>query len=294
MTEINNITNITNITNICDGSVKDTINSLQINRVDLYNKLGFVELIDMMPRIIPVDRTADVAISRNARVSYAMGDKTVEEDAKLVRYLMHNYHTSPSESVVFQFRIRLPIFVERQLIRHRTARVNEQSYRYIAPKDEFYYPELRMQSRDNKQGSSGDEVPNELDAEWDRVKSLGAEMYQIYSNLCARGVAREVARVCLPVSLMTEIMWQMDLHNLLHFLRLRLDPHAQQEIRELAEAILVLIRPAVPVSVAAFEDFRLNAVTFTAADRACLNSSEQNISKALKEKLTKIGFSPAK
>ena len=132
-------------------------------KIELYNGLGFVELVDMMPRKVPVGRDADISIVRNARVSYlTKGDKTKEQDTKLINFLVKNKHTSPLESVVFQFHMRIPIFVERQLIRHRTARVNEQSMRYTAASDAFYYPELRMQSKNNKQCSSDESVPPEL------------------------------------------------------------------------------------------------------------------------------------
>jgi thymidylate synthase ThyX len=527
----------------------DLIDNLETKKIELYNGLGFVEIIDMMPRKVPYNRTADIAVSRNARVSYAQGDKTIQEDNGLVRYLLENYHTSPSESVVFQFRIKCPIFVERQLIRHRTAcisgdsnlhfivpntkkiykisisefykkwtiphkmknkretyielidpnkkyqitelakitkrstksiismikqkilkatinenenentmvewinsilsmfklttinkndyfknkyvvigsdyiewantnksipilkklksmklqmcnedtgfietttitdiwetgikpifevelnngykikttkdhrymtdngwetleqatglkqtddgnwvwnidtssklstdnypeetnimrlntkikrityigedktydlsvdgpyhnfvcngfivhnSVNEQSFRYIVPQDKFYYPSLRMQSIDNKQGSKPDteEIPNNIQETWSEIEQMTQNMYQKYTKLVEAGVAREVARVCLPVSLMTELMWQMDLHNLMHFLRLRMDNHAQLEIRVLAESIFKLIKPVVPISMQAFEDFRINTITFNADEQKYIQGTQ--------------------
>lgn len=253
----------------------DLIDTAPVKRIDLYNGLGFVELIDMMPRRVPVGRTADIAITRNARVSYAITkDKTPAEDAGLVRYLLENWHTSPSESVEFQFRIRLPIFVERQLIRHRTANVNEESARYTKAKDNFYFPDLRMQSADNKQGSSNLEVPAEATALWDNAKDLTRQLYQSYSQMIELGVAKEVARCCLPVNMCTSICWKMDLHNLLNFLRLRMDVHAQQEIRELANAIFTLISPLVPVSIAAFQDCRLNSISFSQSEQEYCQGSK--------------------
>jgi thymidylate synthase (FAD) len=221
---------------------------------ELYGGLGFVRLVDMMPRIVPNGRTADIAITRNARVSYnpQIGDKTPAEDAKLVGYLIKNKHTSPLESVVFQFQMKIPIFVERQLIRHRTARVNEQSMRYTKADDQFFMPELRMQSKSNKQCSSTELVPDELQQVRNEIIDDVAGLYEKYEKLVAAGVAREVARCCLPVSLMTTVMWQMDLHNLSHFLKLRMAPDAQKEIRELAEAIFELVYPYVPVSMDTF------------------------------------------
>lgn len=273
---------------------RDLIATAKTTRLPLYNDLGFVELVDMMPRLVPRDRTADIAISRNARVSYAQGDKTPAEDESLVRYLSENYHTSPSESVVFQFRIRCPIFVERQLIRHRTARVNEQSFRYIVPREQFYYPGLRMQALDNKQGSSDQhDTPEEAIKLWREVCSDTHSLYAKYERLISLGVAREVARTCLPVSLMTELMWQMDLHNLLNFLRLRMDAHAQREIRELATAIFELIDPLVPVSVEAFRDFRLDQISFNRDEQkhiagvAALTGRKKNVVVA---KLQRLGI----
>lgn len=220
-------------------------------KVELYDGMGHVELMDMMPRKVPVDREADIAIVRNARVSYLTKcDKSKEQDAKLINYLVRNRHTSPLESVVFQFKIRLPIFVERQLIRHRTARVNEQSMRYTQADDAFYYPALRMQSKNNKQGSSDEPVSEVAQQLWEEVATLTEEMYKKYGALVKSGVAREVARCCLPVSLMTEMMWQMDLHNLRHFLQLRMAPDAQKEIRDLAHAIYHIVKKYVPASIA--------------------------------------------
>lgn len=268
--------------------------SLETKRIDLYEGMGFVELVDMMPKMVPVGRTADIAISRNARVSYAAGDKSIEEDTNLVRYLIENYHTSPSESVVFQFKIRLPIFVERQLIRHRTARVNEQSFRYTVPVEQFYYPSLRMQSVDNKQGSSVATVDEKSLKIWDEISDMTHDMYVKYEELVKNGVAREVARCCLPVSLMTELMWQMDLHNLLHFLRLRMDSHAQKEIRDLANAIFTLIKPTVPASISAFEDFRLHQISFNREEQNYIKDQTTHISNRKKntveQKMDKLGI----
>lgn len=252
----------------------DLIDTAPVKRIELYNGLGYVEIIDMMPRKVPEGRTADIAISRNARVSYAISkDKTPSEDAGLVRYLLENWHTSPSESVEFQFRMRIPIFVERQLIRHRTANVNEESARYTKPKDNFYFPELRMQSEVNKQGSSTGAVPAEAQALWESAKDLTKQMYQVYSQMVDAGVAKELARCCLPVSMCTSLCWKMDLHNLMSFLRLRMDAHAQQEIRELANAIFQIIHAMVPVSIAAFQDCRLNSISFSKTEQERANGT---------------------
>lgn len=216
----------------------------------LYCDLGYVKLVDMQPRIVPVGRTADVAIARNARVSYNVEEmKSVEQDAKLIEYLVKNHHTSPLESVVFQFEMQIPIFVERQLIRHRTARVNEQSMRYTKAEDIFYFPDMRMQSQRNKQCSSEEKVSEELNAIWDNVKDLNKQLYESYEKLLEAGAAREVARCCLPVSLVTKLMFQMDLNNLMKFFKLRMAPDAQKEIRDLANAMFEIVQPYIPATI---------------------------------------------
>ena len=250
----------------------DILDNLKTKRISLYDNLGYVELIDMMPRTVPHGRTADIAISRNARVSYASGDKTDKEDAALVRYLVENFHNTPIESVVLKFRIKIPQFVKNQLIRHRTASVNEQSFRYTVPKEDIYAPPLRMQSKNNKQGSSDETPPPEAVKLYEEMGRDAHETYKKYEALVQMGVAREVARCYLPVNIMTELMWQINLHNLLHFLQLRMDEHAQKEIRDLATAMLDLIRPLVPYTVQAFEDFRINSTAFDAEELRYLNS----------------------
>lgn len=233
----------------------DILTNNPINEVELYDGLGYVKLVDVMPRLVPEGRTAEIAITRNARVSYKiLVDKTPEQDAKLLNFLISNHHTSPLESVVFQFQMCIPIFVERQLIRHRTARVNEQSMRYTTAPDSYYYPKLRMQSQNNKQCSTDEPVPEHLQKLWVIMQTQAAQLHAGYLELVAGGVAREVARTILPVCLMTNIMWQMDLHNLVHFLKLRMAPDAQREIRELAVAIFHIIKTMVPVSAQSLDD----------------------------------------
>lgn len=249
----------------------DILKSIELVHIPLYNGHGYVELVDMMPRMVPEGRTADVAITRNARISYLQGDKSAKEDETLVRYLVENRHTSPLESVVFQFRMKIPIFVERQLIRHRTARVNEQSLRYTKADDSSYYPTMRMQSQVNRQGSSDQEITPAIESGYRRIQELNAEVYRIYETIVETkdandkpkpSAAREVARVALPVAQMIEMTWQMDLHNLQHFLRLRIDAHAQLEIQEFANAVYRLVQPRAPIAMKAFQDFQLNSVTF--------------------------------
>ncbi|MFQ5454304.1 MAG: FAD-dependent thymidylate synthase, partial [Candidatus Zixiibacteriota bacterium] len=188
---------------------------------------GFVRLIDYMG--------SDESIVQAARVSYGAGTKKLSEDRGLIRYLMRQKHTTPFEMVELKFHVKLPIFVARQWIRHRSANVNEYSGRYSIMKEEFYLPaadDIRFQSTVNKQGRSDKDVPDELKAKLlDYLKQSQKEAYVNYSRFVEEGLARELARINLPLSLYTEWYWKIDLHNLFHFLRLRMDPHAQKEIQ---------------------------------------------------------------
>jgi len=226
---------------------------------------GFVALVDCMPRLAPVGKTADLSIVQSARVSYGEGTKQVNEDRGLVRYLLRHRHTTPFEMVEFKFHIAMPMFVARQWIRHRTANVNEYSARYSIVPDRFYRPSLesvRAQSGTNRQG--GDGLVDAGTAEEFLVMLDRAEgLYKDYLGLTEKGVARELARAALPVSVYTEWYWKCDLHNLFHFLSLRMDPHAQYEIRVFAEAMYELLKPIVPISCEAFEDYRLGAMHLT-------------------------------
>lgn len=221
--------------------------------------LGFVELVDVMPRLVPEDqKTADYAIVQAARVSYGNGTKSVNEDRGLIRYLMRHVHTTPFEMIEFKFHCKMPIFVARQWIRHRTANVNEYSGRYSVMKEEFYYPDeenLRLQSKTNKQG--GDEKIDNLTASefLNYLHELCESSYKSYTKYLDTGISREQARMILPINLYTEWYWKIDLHNLFHFLGLRCDAHAQWEIRVFAEAMLSLIQPLVPVAVEAWNDY---------------------------------------
>jgi thymidylate synthase (FAD) len=224
---------------------------------------GFVRLVDYLG--------GDARIVQAARVSYGAGTKTVREDAALIDYLVRHKHTSPLEQVILTFHLKMPIFVARQWIRHRTARLNEISGRYSVMQDEFYLPaasEVRLQSRLNKQGRSEDEVPAELQERTLELLKAGQEnAYGGYEELLAEDVARELARVNLPLSLYTEMYWQCDLHNLFHFLKLRLDKdHAQYEIRVYAEVLAQLAEAVAPAAYRAFEEHLLHARTFSRSE----------------------------
>jgi thymidylate synthase (FAD) len=229
---------------------------------------GFVRLIDVMGD--------DSAIVQAARVSYGSGTKKVHEDRGLIRYLMRHLHTTPFEMVEFKFHVKLPIFVARQWIRHRTANVNEYSGRYSEMKDEFYLPapdQIRAQSTTNKQGRSEDAFAS---GEAERIRSMMSttqdELYAEYQELLGTNLAREIARINLPVSNYTEWYWKIDLHNLFHFLRLRIDPHAQYEIRVYGEAMARIVKAAVPMAYEAFEDYILHAERFSRRELLALRS----------------------
>jgi len=219
---------------------------------------GFVSLVDYMGN--------DDAIVQAARVSYGEGTKTKREDRGLIRYLLRNEHMSPFEMVEFKFHMKMPLFVARQLVRHRTASMNEISGRYSILKDEAYVPEneqIKTQSTNNKQGRGeslrsglAEQIKNDFIFEQDTS-------FNNYNNYILDNVARELARINLPLSTYTEMYWKMDLRNLMNFLKLRLDSHAQYEIRVYAEAIFTLIEDIMPVTMEAFKDYVLESKIFS-------------------------------
>jgi len=220
---------------------------------------GFVRLVDYMG--------GDESIVQAARVSYGKGTKTVSEDRTLIRYLMRHQHTTPFEMVEFKFHIKLPIFVARQWIRHRTANVNEYSGRYSIMPEEFYVPEesvIKYQNSLNKQGRDNEEVQPEIRK---RVLEILLQeqksSFNGYQEMLEYNIARELARINLPLSLYTQWYWKIDLHNLFHFLKLRMDKHAQYEIRVYAEKMAEIVKVIVPMAYEAFEDYVLNSITFS-------------------------------
>lgn len=229
---------------------------------------GFVRLVDYFG--------SDQRIVQAARVSYGEGTKTVSQDAGLIDYLLRHQHTSPFEQVVFEFHLKMPIFVARQWVRHRMARMNEVSGRYSIMKDEFYVPEtdcIAAQSTDNKQGRNPEPFEKDV-AEKIKAKLEDGQKsaYEDYDELINDGLAREIARINLPLSLYTEFYWQMDLHNLFHFLKLRLDSHAQYEIREYAKVILEVVKKVCPMAAASFENHQNEGVNFSGEEMEALRS----------------------
>jgi thymidylate synthase (FAD) len=232
---------------------------------------GFVRVIDYMGD--------DSAIVQAARVSYGRGTRRVSEDAGLIRYLMRHWHSTPFEMCEIKYHVKLPIFVARQWIRHRTANVNEYSARYSILDREFYIPapeQLAAQSSANRQGRGevlqGEEASHVLDL----LRQDAMQTYDHYAEMlnedeagtprdpARQGLARELARMNLTLNTYTQWYWKTDLYNLFHFLKLRADTHAQYEIRVYAEVMLDTVAAWVPAACQAFKDYRLGAVTLSA------------------------------
>ena len=220
---------------------------------------GFVALVDYMG--------SDEDIERAARVSYGFGTRKVSQTRGLIRYLRRHRHTTPSEMVELKFHVCMPIFVARQWIRHRTANVNEYSGRYSLMPLLFYTPERRhfsLQSEDNKQGRRQDEASEELYREavrrWDALRRDAGDGY---GWMVGNEVARELARIDLPLSTYTQWYWKIDLHNLAHFLTLRVDPHAQYEIRAFAEVMAGILKRVAPLSYEAWIDYEFAGATLS-------------------------------
>jgi len=228
---------------------------------------GFVRLVDYMG--------GDASIVQAARVSYGKGTKKASEDRHLIRYMLRNRHTSPFEMVELKFHCKMPIFVARQWIRHRTANVNEYSGRYSVMPEEYYLPELedvKTQSKTNKQGTSDFVLPPEIAQNFlDNLEADAKHLFKQYNHVIDKKVARELARIGLPLSIYTEWYWKNDLHNTLHFLKLRLDKHAQSQIRVYAEKMAEMVKAVAPVAWEAFEDYIFNNMNLSALEQKSLN-----------------------
>ena len=256
---------------------------------------GFVGLVDHMG--------SDSGIVQAARVSYGSGTKSVREDRGLIRYLLRHRHTSPFEMANIKFHIKLPIFIMRQLVRHRTASLNEYSARYSIMTDEFYVPEainIKPQSKDNKQGRSGELTADQSRLVQEAITDESEAAYEVYRTLLGEnknttvygedegwdgpatthlehdqefpGIARELARMVLPVNYYTELYWSQNLHNLLHLIKLRVDSHAQWEIQQVAQAMYDTVKPLFPLTVEAFEDYVQQGKNFSRMEVALLKS----------------------
>jgi thymidylate synthase (FAD) len=237
------------------STLRPTVPALEARMAEVLPCLdhGFVRLVDYMGD--------DAAIVQAARVSYGAGTRAVSEDRALIRYLVRHRHTTPFEMCELKLHVKLPIFVARQWIRHRMASVNEISARYSILDREFYLPraeDLAVQSVNNKQGRGATLEADAAARVLDLLCRDAMQAYTTYETLLDdEGLARELARMNLPVNYYTQWYWKIDLHNLMHFLSLRMDAHAQYEIRVYGQAIAELVRAWVPVAYEAFEDYRL-------------------------------------
>ncbi len=230
---------------------------------------GFVRVIDYMGD--------DAAICQAARVSYGKGTKSVQNDEGLIRYLMRHWHSTPFEMCEIKLHVKLPVFVARQWIRHRTANVNEYSARYSILDREFYIPapeQLAAQSVINNQGRGETLSAEEAARVLEYLKGDAARCYDHYEEMIGhegqQGLARELARMNLPANIYTQLYWKVDLHNLFHFLRRRADAHAQYEIRVYAEEICRLVADWVPAAYGAFEDYRMGGATLSGKALDCV------------------------
>ena len=235
---------------------------------------GFVRLVQAM--------ASDDLIVQAARTSYKWVKKSTDEN--LIDYLIRNEHSSPFEFADFVFHVKVPIFVARQMFRHRTASISEVSARYTKVEDEYYYPKWRMQNKSNRQGS-GEEfiVDVDMDKEYE---DLQRQAYATYEKLLSKGVAREVARSCLPVAYYTQFYWKQDLRNLLHFIRLRMDYHAQYEIRVVAQAFAYFVQKYCPITYKSFMNNIVNSVRFASQEIKLLFN--ENTIKQMYEALEKL------
>lgn len=228
---------------------------------------GFVSLVDFMG--------SDAGIAQAARCSYGAGTRAVNDDRALIRYLIRHKHTSPIEQCELKFHCRMPIFVARQWIRHRTANVNEMSGRYSVMPLQFYTPKFEnfsYQSKDNKQGRSEQAEANSYNSAVTRFNNTREYVKDNYEWLLREDVARELARIDLPLSTYTEWYWKIDLHNLMHFLRLRCDSHAQYEIRVFADIMAGMVKMVAPAAYEAWLDYSIGSESFSFQEMEALRS----------------------
>lgn len=246
---------------------------------------GFVRVLDVMPRLVPVGDTCDVAVTHMARQSYQKGTKSLSDDAGLIDHLVRNEHTSPIEGGELKFHLRMPIFVARQHIRHRTASVNEESARYSVLEDDFYVPDPGTWATNTSRNKQATE---QVDLSQDVVSKLHSyitkhseESYNLYKRLLSGdeesdpkipGVAREQARMVLGTNIFTKMVWKIDLKNLLHYLRLRCASDAQYEIRVYADAMAGVVSRLFPMTYASFVDNMVDGVRFSGFELRLLST----------------------
>jgi thymidylate synthase (FAD) len=266
--------------------------------ISILNK-GSVILVDCSPRLCPKGRTCEYAAVRAARVSYGLGLKTPKEDTNLLNYLIRNYHTSPLEMITLNFRIKIPIFVARQFMRHRTFAFNEYSMRYSEAVNDFYIPDnLYTQCSNNKQGSSTEKIDESCFSEEtliNKINLANQQNFTIYKELLGCGVSREIARGVLPTNIYTEMYCSVNLNNFFKFLNLRMDSHAQWEIQELARAMHTLAKEILPDAMNAYDNYIYNSITLTQKEVESIKLGKKEISASVGEnreflqKLTNLG-----
>ena len=241
----------------------------EFKEVELHSD-GLVRLLDVMG--------SDDDVVDAARISYGKGTKKVSETRNLIRYLMRHKHTSPFEMCEVKFYLKLPIFIMRQIVRHRTANLNEYSGRYSVMSDDMYMPQdeyIQKQSTTNNQGR-GEEIEQKGLVKYEFNRQYDNAL-QSYKNLLDLDVARELARSLLPVGNYTEVIWKIDLHNFFHFCKLRMDSHAQVEVKDYAEAMYHLVYPHFPLCFEAFEHYQRNAVTFSEQEMYVIKELLHNV-----------------
>lgn len=264
---------------------------------------GFIRLVDFMgsDRDIVAAAKLSYASNKDKTINGDEADKITSDEIRLLRYLLRHRHTSPFEMAEVKFHIKLPIFVMRQLVRHRTANLNELSGRYSELPSEFYVPDpeyLAPQSKTNKQGRSGELSEDAKEDIIDDMKYYYTHVYQGYKGFLregdSTGLSRELARIILPVGIYTECFWKIDLNNLFKFLSLRQDPHAQKEIVDLADGIYNLTKTIFPESISAYDDYIRNSLTFSAKEimilREFLTGMEWNLAYFFEEANKKNPF----
>lgn len=242
---------------------------IEMKEIPLYKGAGFVKIVEVMG--------SDEAIEAAARLSYGKGTRTSSETRSLIRYLIKHRHTSPVEQGVIRFHMKIPIFVMRQHVRHRTASMNEYSGRYSEMIDDMFLPDpidIQQQSTTNKQGREDGLTYDTCLSSHQIMSRVFEYAKEGYKDLLNAGVAREMARIVLPVSNFTEAVWQINLHNFMHYATLRTDSHAQKEIRDLADAMVELVEPHFPICIEAWRDYQKDSKTLSSLEQKLLSSMQ--------------------
>lgn len=265
---------------------------------------GVVVLCDVLPRIVPFGRTMEYRIAQSARISYGAELRSISADEKLIQYMAKHNHTSPSEQLEFVFLIEAPLFVRDQMFRHRTANVNCLSLRYtpmLEQRRKFFKPSqhengIRFQNDVNKQSSVIRDVSEEVKTKIEEMESLVDQIYDKYEEVVNLGVAKECARFALPSATYTQFYFKLDLHNLMHFFRLRTAPDCQHETRLYAQAMFDLIEPLVPITMSVFKN-KADSITLSPDEVDAIKNRNDNLNtksvsekKAYKEKMDKLNL----